>query len=88
MDDKLISYRATILRQKLGLSEEDAVAMAVEENAKQEGLLKTAKKEMYRERGKNKSKQRKKAKKTVYTVGGKVVTHFVSGGSPSLGKKS
>jgi hypothetical protein len=88
VDEKMIRYRASIIAKKLGIPADEAMKIATKEEAHNEKALKAARHDMHRAKSKKLLKQlKKKNKKTVYTVGGNVVDHVVSGGLPSLGKR-
>lgn len=88
-DEKMARYRAVILMKKQGLSQEDALRKAIEEQTNFRATLKT-RKEIRLENSKHRNVPKKKKRKNtnpIYTVNGKIVTKVVSGGSPSLGKR-
>lgn len=86
-EDKMLRYEAFVIAEREGLVYEVALEKACAASELR-NAPKTAKKSKYfKTRTRKGPRSRKRGGKTVYTVGGQVVTKIVSGGAPGLGRR-
>lgn len=88
MDEKYLAYRARKISKARNISIEEALVVAQREAVEDKVAEKNSKIERLKAKSMKLTKKLKgNNKKTVYVVDGKVISHEVSGGLPTLGKR-